>query len=237
MNIKEMHYDLKQKLNKIDSAQYKNLLVPEIDWKINEAIEIVTKNIAQPRFSQIQGFEINQRNIDDIRTLVVDEKQITPTKINDKTYFVSLPTDYMFYISSRVSIRKNQCTSTGIRCTVRQHGDLFESSPFDSSNFEWEDINITFYDRGIKIYSDGTFDVTDFHLDYVKTPRFVHNAEGFSPTGYRKLDGTQLTGHVDCDLPEHIHREIIDMAVLIITGDLIPNYQIKREKLNINKTN
>ena len=66
MNIKEMQYDLKFKLNKIDSSQYKNLRIPEIDWVLNESIELFVKNIAQPRFSQILGFEINQRNIDDV---------------------------------------------------------------------------------------------------------------------------------------------------------------------------
>lgn len=235
MNIKEMQYDLKLKLNKIDSSQYKNLLIPEMDWKINEAIDIITKNIAQPRYSQTQGFELNQRNIDDIRTLVLDNVQRQVTRINEKTYFVTLPLNYMFYISSKVTIRKGSCVVTNVRCFTKQHGDLFEDSPFDNSSFEWEDVNITFYDKGIKIYTDGTFEITDFQLDYIRRPILVHNAEDHSPTGYKNLQGVQLTGHQDCDLPEHMHREIVDMAVLIITGDLIPSYQTKREKLNINK--
>ena len=37
MNISEMHYDFKKKLNKVDSEQNRNLLVPEIDWALNEA--------------------------------------------------------------------------------------------------------------------------------------------------------------------------------------------------------
>ena len=237
MNIKEMQYDLKFKLNKIDSSQYKNLRIPEIDWVLNESIELFVKNIAQPRFSQILGFEINQRNIDDIRTLVVDKKDLTVVKINDKTYYVELPEDYLFYAASRVSLKKNKCVATDVRCTVRSHGDLFEDSPFDNSSFEWEDINITFYEKGIKIYTDGTFEVTDFFLDYIKKPKYVHNAEDFSNTGYKALNGTLLTGHSDCDLPEHTHREIVDIAVLLITGDLIQNYQIKKEKININKFN
>jgi hypothetical protein len=39
MTAREMHYDFKQKLNKIDSQKHRNLKVPEIDWKLNEAQE------------------------------------------------------------------------------------------------------------------------------------------------------------------------------------------------------
>ena len=64
MNIKEMHYDFKKKLNKIDSQQYKNLLVPEIDWTLNEAAEIFVKDIIKA------GIENGQTSIDDVRALI-----------------------------------------------------------------------------------------------------------------------------------------------------------------------
>ena len=62
MSIKRMHYDLKVKLNKVDSQQYRNLLIPEIDWALNEAQNIFIKNIAEPRKMQQMfdfGFEKN----------------------------------------------------------------------------------------------------------------------------------------------------------------------------------
>ena len=235
MSIKEMHYDLDIKLNKVDSAQYKHLKVPEKDWILNEAILLYTKNIAQPRFSQVTGFELNQRNIDDIRTLVIDNKPLPLVSNADGTYYVELPQDYLFYVASKVDLKKGKCLKHEIRCTVRSHGDVFQASPFDNSSFEWEDINITFYEKGIKIYTDKSFQIQNFLLDYVKKPRVVHNAEDFSPQGYRNLKGELLVGTSDCDLPEHTHSEIVDLAVLMITGDLANNYQIKKDKININK--
>ena len=86
MTTREMHYDIKFKLNKIDSQQNKNLKIPEIDWVINEANEILIKLIAQPRVKNQFGFETSQRTIDDIRTIVRNNVVITPTKIDDKTY-------------------------------------------------------------------------------------------------------------------------------------------------------
>ena len=239
MNIKDMHYDLKLKLNKIDSSQYRDLQIPQIDWKLNEAIEIFIKSVAVPRFSEVMGFEKTQRNIEDIRTLVKRGKEITTTlALNDnKVFYAAIPNDYAYYVTSRVDATKKNCSKTKMKCFVRKHGDLNEESVFDSSNFEWEDINIYFDSEGIAITTDGTFSITKLHLDYIKKHPWVHNAEDYSSQGYELLDETVLTGTQDCILPEHTHKEIVDLAVLLITGDLIPDYQIKKQKLNINKFN
>ena len=45
MNIREMHYDVKKKINKLDSQQNRNLLIPEIDWALNEAMSLFIKMI------------------------------------------------------------------------------------------------------------------------------------------------------------------------------------------------
>ena len=139
MDIREMQYDVKFKLNKIDSQQYRNLRIPELDWVINEAYEIFVKSIAEPRTSNYLGFETSQRTIDDIRTIVVNDYSATPIKLNDKTYSVALPANYMFFISADVVITRKNCSDRIARAIVRQHDDRFESSPFDESSFEWKE--------------------------------------------------------------------------------------------------
>ena len=76
MTVKEMQYDIKFKLNKVDSQQYRNLRIPELDWVINEAYEIFVKSIAEPRTSNYLGFETSQRTIDDIRTIVASKDKL-----------------------------------------------------------------------------------------------------------------------------------------------------------------
>ena len=236
MDIKGMHYDFKQKLNKLDSQQYRNLRVPEIDWTLNEAYEVFIKSIAEPRLKNSLGFETNQRTIDDIRSLVIDDASLTPIKINSKTWFVPLPSNYMFYVSANIDITKENCSSKTCRVTLRQHDDKHEESPFDCSSYEWGDVNIRFYSNGIKIFTDGTFIPTDLRLDYIRKPAYIHNAQDFLPTqSYTLPNGTVLVGTQNCELPEHTHREIVDIAVLITTGNLqIPDYQIKQAKMNLN---
>lgn len=238
MDIKEMQYDIKFKLNKIDSEQYKNFRIPELDWAINEAEEIFVKSIAEPRTSNYLGFEINQRTIDDIRTIVVNDATIVPTKINNETYKVSLPQDYMFYISANVIISKEKCADRTARAILRQHDDRFEASPFDTSSFEWKEVNIRFYEDGIKLFTDGTFEIKEVKLNYIRKRKYIHNAQDFLPTSSYKLpSGVILTGTQNCELPEHTHREIVDIAVLILANNLdSPNYQLKQAKINLNQT-
>lgn len=238
MNVREMQYDIKFKFNKIDSGQNRNFRIPELDWVINEATDIFIKSIAEPRTSNYLGFETSQRTIDDIRTIVVNDKSITPTKLDNNTYSIEIPQDYMFYISANIVITKKNCSDRIARAIVRQHDDRFESSPFDNSSFEWKEVNIRFYDQGIKLFTDGTFDIKEVKLNYIKQHAYIHNAQDFLPTGSYKLpSGVLLTGSQDCELPPHTHREIVDIAVLILTNNLkLPTYQLKQAKVNLNQT-
>lgn len=231
MNIKEMHYDFKMKLNKVDSQQYSNLLIPEIDWLLNEAQEYFIKTIAEPRFHTYHGFEKSQRNIDDIRVLVRSNQCFDV--INN---IVKLPDDYMFYISSDVECTKGNCANIKCNLKIQQHDDEFENSPFDKSSFEWRHVNGVFTENGIKLYDDGTFKINKICLNYIRKPSYIHNAEDFKPNGYELPGKKLLIGHQDCELPEHTHREIVDLAVAFVTNQLqSPDYQLKLNKLQLNQ--
>ena len=139
MDIKEMEYDVKFKLNKVDSNQYRNLRIPEIDWALNEAQEIFIKIVAEPRSNKHLtqrivelGFQINQRSIDDIRTIVKLDQVLTPTKIDDTRFQYQLPQDYLFFHRARVFATKGNCEE--VKCTLmhKQTDDRFLESPFDS---------------------------------------------------------------------------------------------------------
>ena len=67
MTIKEMHYDFKKKLNKVDSQQYRNLLIPEIDWALNEAQNVFVDIVSEPRLKTHLGFEKSQKNIQTLK--------------------------------------------------------------------------------------------------------------------------------------------------------------------------
>lgn len=237
MTVKEMHYDFKQKLNKIDSNKNRNLYVPEIDWKLNEAQELFVKIIAQPRVRKELGFEINQRTIDDIRTIVVDQKPsegIEAKAYDNMSFLAEIPKDYWFYINSRVYATKTECKATRLSTQVIQHDDEDDLSPFDRSSFEWRIANLKFNSKGIRIFTDTTFVIDKICLSYIRKLNLIHNAQDFQGGTYNTLSGKTLTGTSDCELPEGVHREIVDLAVLITANDIgLPDYQLKQNKVSL----
>ena len=225
-----MHYDFKTKLNKIDSQQYRNLRIPEIDWKLNEAQELFVKMVAKPRLKNNLGFETSQRSIDDIRTIVVKD-YCSPVIDNVAT----LPENYWHFVSGSSLMDKNNCVGFKGTIKIRQHDDEFENSPFDKSSFEWREVNAVFYEEGLKLFTDGTFSNREFCMNYIKKLSYIHNAEDFRGGSYRLPSGILLSGITSCELPEQTHREIVDIAVALASGELQnPDYQNKLQKLNLN---
>lgn len=239
MDVRSMHYDFKQKINKIDSQQYRNLRVPEIDWKLNEACEIFIKSIAEPRFKNQLGFETSQRTIDDIRSIVINSPASVISNGNSLEVDYTLPLDYMFFVSAEVELSRQGCSNRTSRVIIRQHDDRFERSPFDKSSFEWKEVNARFVGNTLKMFTDTTFTIVNIKLNYIRKHAYIHNAQDFLPGAtYNLPDGTALSGSQNCELPEHTHREIVDIAVLIATGEMqIPDYQIKQAKLKLNQIN
>jgi hypothetical protein len=235
MNSREMHYDFKQKLNKIDSQKYRNLKVPEIDWKLVEAQEILCKVIAQPRLASQLGFEVNQRTINDIRTVVVDQKPseaITTTVFDETSVIAALPVNYWFLAKAQVYATQGKCVDVILDTREVQHDDRHERSPFDKSSFEWRIVNMRFNQDGLRFFHDETFSITKARLEYLRKPRRIHNAQDWIGGTYTTLDGQVLIGSQSCELPEQVHSEIVDLAVLITAGDLsLPDYNFKQNKV------
>jgi len=228
MTIKDMHYDFKKKLNKLDSQQYRNLLIPEIDWTLNEAQELFVKMVAKPRINSYLGFEKSQRSIDDIRTVV----KIDNIKCNyDK---IKLPLDYWHFLKGNVFINSDVCNKKKARIYIRQHDDNFQNSPFDKSSYKWGIVNGIFVGNYINLYTND-FRTINANINYIKKLNYIHNAEDFRLGVYDLPSGVELKGSVNCELPDHTHREIVDIAVLLVSGEInTPDYRIKLNKLTFN---
>lgn len=235
-----MHYDFKQKLNKIDSQKYRNLQIPEIDWKLNEAQEVFVKIIAEPRFNNLLGFEVNQRTIDDIRSIVVNQKLNTsdcqvPSIFDESSFICGLPSDYWYFLSAKIYADKEGCKDKLLKkVRVLQDDDEEDLSPFDRSSFEWGEVNIRFINEGIKVFTEGDFTVSKVCINYIKQLSRIHNAQDYQGGSYIALDGVTLSGSQSCELPVGTHREIVDLAVAITSGDLsLPDYMLKQNKLKL----
>tara|TARA_R100001510_G_C7615996_1_gene178143 strand:+ start:299 stop:1030 length:732 start_codon:yes stop_codon:yes gene_type:complete len=243
MTVEEMHYEFKLKLNKVDSLDYQNFFVPEIDWYLNEAMKMFIKQrygVANPKR---QGFEVTQKRIDDLRNLVVAGASqlaaLSPVTDLEPFYTANLPNDYMFLVRVNADATKEGCESKIIGGIQVQRDDLDSvlGDPFYSPSFEWGETPVVFTEDGISAYSDGSFTITNILVDYIRHPERIAWGDGVDPANsYNYPDGTTAAANQSCELAEHTHNEIVDLAVLIASGDLDnPNFQVKNLRANINE--
>jgi len=229
MTIKEMHYDFKQKLNKIDSSAYRNLRVPEIDWKLNEALDLYIKLIAEPKTRNRLGLEKNMVITEILRPLVV-EADSTPTGSR-----ITLPIDFQHFVDlSKLMISKGGLSVKVQKTLFRQHNDNLTGN-FDKSSFDWREVNYTMDSLGIAVdTNDDEFTLGPASIIYIKQHPRLANPSSFIGGVYNTVDNVPVTTDQSCLLPDIYHSEIVDLAVAITSGDINdPTYQIKIGKLGL----
>ena len=249
MDVGEMHYEFKLKLNKVDSLDYSNFLAPEIDWYLNEAQEVFIKQRYGKTNVKRAGFETTQKRTDDLRNLVVKDLILasSPTSSDPSVYESVLPHDYMFSIRNIANGMKGICEGK-LNCVQTQHDDLNDTlkNPFYAPSFEWREVPLVFGTSGggasdankIFVYSDGSFSITSVNMDYLRQPARIAYPSGIAGGQYMLPDsaGTVISTDQNCELAEHTHKEIVDLAVQIVAGDIDhPGIQSKMLKTSINE--
>ena len=247
MTVQDMHYDFKMKLNKLDSQQLRNFLIPEIDWLLNEAQELFVKWVAEPRIPNGLGLETNQRNTDDIRMLMkVQREKIMDAEDDKGEWVVGLPDDYWHHVSGELSLASTQCGSIDCSVRIRQHDDETKVSPFDRSSILWREVNGRFLGKELRLEKPEDYSKKDFKDDdnrmvwiYLRKPRWISFAKGFANgAGYLMPGGVLVSSNQDCELPDSTHREIVDIAVMLASGQMqSKGIQFNLAKLNMNQLN
>jgi hypothetical protein len=262
MTITEMAYDFKLKLDKVDSQQKRNLKDWEVDWFLNDAIQVFLNQVVGGNNIRLTGFEQEQRRIDDVRTLVIKSPSslqpgLPVLTLNSNLYELPLANlgidpvtntkrfDYYQLIRLRVDINKTGCGTKNIGVTQVQHDDLDEAylSPFHRPSFEWSDVLVVFgastngSNEGSLFFYTDDFSVVTAYPEYIKRPNRVWIGTYNSLDGKYTLPVTPTNPIVDCDLPATTHPRITDLAVDIATGVIqSPNMlQYTQMKLKLNE--
>ena len=110
-SIEEMHYYLKEQLKIADNTMYQELLTPQIDFILNVAEDTLIKMIAFPLYNPVPNFQISERVINSINTVLVDAKEIdTNVQSFDKNnvlYKLPINCKYFFNFYSRLFLTHN----------------------------------------------------------------------------------------------------------------------------------
>lgn len=237
MNIVEMHYDWDLKIDKVASMSKEDFNKAEKDWLLNEAIKVIVKQRTGMNNIARSGFETSQKRIDDLKALHIKfplQPGIDPIILASNLYEVDLDDlvyNYWFLTRAYVDVIKPNCVEQASLKLI-QHDDLNFAlkDPFNKS----DDTEVLFNfgrssdgnSESIYLYPDTEYPLGKVYIEYIKQPARV------SYGGYVYIDGVTYPQQ-DCDLSEHLHNEIVDVAVQIASGIIEhPEYvQLKTQKV------
>jgi hypothetical protein len=174
---------------------------------LNEAQDSYVKLKYSGNNQERVGFEQNQKVTDELRTLVYEEGlAVTTGGIHNKpnSYIAELPEEYLYKLSEEVAISAQDLYGEPIshrvgvtECTAdtyRAHVD----NPYSEHKYHYETARPLrlFSGDKVELITDGNYAINTYYLRYLKRPVRI-----------------DLIGEVDCELPEQVHADIVNLAV------------------------
>jgi len=232
MTIAEMHLAFTVQYDSVSTLGYPGFEPEEIDLFLNRSIQrfVVTRYTG----NNVKGesFEDNQKRIEDLRVLVVNNL-LTRTNIVASTTYpnafeYTLPNgtpdpNYLFMVSCEAGVDRDECgeTVTNRRIAIKQitHDQYvtYTRDPFNKPNLNR--VLAIFEGNKVILITDGTYNVTAFYMSYLTYPNVV-----------------SLSGPVNCNLPSYTHQEIVDLAVQLCVA-AVENPQRLQIEQNLSTNN
>jgi len=233
MVISRMHFEVKVRLNKLNSNHKEDLRKELIDDAINKAsddyVEIFYSGNNTKEYRL--GFEVTQQRIDMLSTLVIPEKSITPTLVRTNVYKAStnITPSYRHFV--RGWVIAEGCAQR-IPITIVRHNDLDNKLRDDNQkpSFKWQRCLGTFKNDGLYLYTD--YVITSVVIEYLSNPVKVFSG-GYDSLEYIQGDTSAYKSAdaiVNSNLPVPYHDLLVDMTVQYLSRVLEDG-----EKFNLQK--
>lgn len=197
MTPRQMQDEFELGVNRYDSELMVSSNV--VFYWINEAQERLVKTRYSGLNSKGESFEETQKRTDDLRTLITEATIATSAGgSKPNSYTADLPDNYFIALGEEVDVNVDSViTRTGIaQCTVDTYNTAIKN-PFSTHNLHYgeaEPLRL-FLGNVAELISDGNYSVDNYYLRYLRYPSFI------------------TLGGADCELPEHMHKEIVAKAV------------------------
>lgn len=218
MNNTIVQLKIKQRLNKIASADYDNIEC----WTM---VESFNKGMVNWCRRQLHGLNVKQtgdeqskRRIDDLQIILKEEK-IPMTK---RDLFVEssavLPSDYFEW--KRISADANSdCCDNSRRMVIylaeEANVDQLLNDEHKKPSFDWGETFCTLKTNKVRIYTNNEFELEEAVLSYYRQPTRIEINGCVDP--YTQV---QSTADVECEFKDDIIELFIDEAVKILAGDI-----------------
>jgi hypothetical protein len=205
MTVAEAHIEFDITVDKRFTSQTPEFPPEVVDYFLREATDRYAKTHYGQNNVYQAGFEQVQKRTDDLNPLV-KHATIPTTDVTYETNVVradlTLAIDYWFFLRARVEVNNSVCGTRIVKPKKVQQDDLntVQDDPFNKTIYNKPILY--FEDGDIFVEHDSTFNALSVRLTYLRRPAQVNV-------------GTYGEPVVEWDMPEHTHREIVQLAANI----------------------
>ncbi|HAH23886.1 MAG TPA: hypothetical protein DCL77_09025 [Prolixibacteraceae bacterium] len=203
-----MHNMVTLKLQKLNTFAFDEIHPEEIDLILNDAQERIVKQRSDKVTDPKQvGFAGNQKRLNDVRVLITPySSTITPpTPPPGGEASFSLPSNFFVELSTTIRAKFDVATATAssiVRVTPVRiiENDRYEDdqeNPFRKPTIS--SLPGKMVGNNLVVQCDKRFILVGLRMNYIRMPK--------------KIKLGLSSNSTDCELPQHIHAEIVDLAV------------------------
>lgn len=211
MTTQEMHNAVRLGVQTFDSYTHDLVLPEEIDVILNQMQD---KFIKQRYYflsnTKGVGFEGSKKRLHDLQSIVKSSYISTDDDV------ILVPADCLYLVSIQEDIEYLGIQLNNVKVELVEHERLLDllNNPFRTTNHK--NILATLQGQELTLHTKNKFILIGCKFTYIKIPRKIDISSPNTTT---------------CELPEHTHNEIVDMAV----QDILEKLESPRYKTIINE--
>jgi len=223
---------LKERLNKLDSQDYDNILCFQVVEAFNKAQVEWSRRQLHGINAKREGDEQSTRRKDDLQILLVETAPVLSQE--DLYYFGGIPSNYLQWKRLDVNACKGCCENRRMTVYLAAEENLNQllRDKLKQPSFAWAETFATLTDDKFRVYTNNDFEVSDVSLTYYRQPRKIQ-VKGCSDP----YTGLESTEEVLCEFKDDIVELIIDEAVSILAGDIESGNQYSRGQQEAERNN
>lgn len=231
MTVNDVHYQVKLRIDGVDSLTYLDFTPKEIDSFIRQSMDrVISRKVTGTERGQMYDF--TKTRVDDLQSIVKTNTQtydpddalspsLTPDEYN--VYTISLPEDYLYFVSIDFTIVRIRDPYNGK--TMRVSGEPYSLTQF---NLQFEDVSnqpyltklpFTILDKTVKVLLDKGAYILSHNMRYIPTLPKIDKAQVLTPLGFSGID--------NIDLPDKVIWQVIDETVELMIN-YTENFNLKQ---------
>lgn len=229
VSSKELHYQLKSKLNRFNRNYSEEIPVHQADRALTEAYFYWYESNAQ--IAEVN--DTARRNLKDFE--IKDEPM--DVEFNGRRYIGKFPENFYKYLRLSCIAFKEGCGEKELTVNVEPSKKINKllKNPYWEPSYEYEETFADEFKDGLIVYHKG-FEVRRVYMDYLEKPLSIQTPSLTRNGEIVNADGEKITADRGIPLTSSLEsRKIVDIAALIVMRDKgdIRDYESQLNKISI----